>query len=524
MEIKFTGALRNPSHVKIAAVLTVFVMAFAALAFVPADKADAVSSWSELKDAIESGGENVSLDGDIYDDSDDDAIEIKGEGRTVRIDMNGHKIDRQRGNPDAKDGRLFEVSDGARLAISNGTLSGGHGDDGGCMVVKQRCLIELENVSITNCYSDDDGGAVWLQFSEIAVTGGSFTNNACNDNGGVFYGEEDAGIYIDGATFSDNFADDDASVVYSNKSYYEIKASQFNNNHAEGNGGVIYADKEGDVMIEEHGHSYITNSVFTGNHADKNGGAIYFHKSYAYVYESTFDGNYCATYGGAIYAEESELWFNVGKSTGEFEPVVFKNNNAPDSGGSLALFDTKCELCITVHENNHANACGGAIYISDDSDVTITNATFTGNNVLMDGGAVLVGEEGSKVTIAGKIVVKDNKAERNGPNVFIRSGNKLICNKLEDGSTIGVVLADGEDKFTERFGENNPGVDPAKIFFSDNSSYYVGNDNGDARMYKSGTGGDMSDNTIWIIIGIIAAVIVIAAIIYVMKTRKTNSA
>jgi len=199
------------------------------------------------------------------------------------------------------------------------------------------------------------------------------------------------------------------------------------------------------------------------------------------------------------------------------------NNNAPDSGGSLALFDTKCELCITVHENNHANACGGGMYIEDDSDVTITNATFTGNNVLMDGGALLVGPD-AKVTIGGKIVIKDNKSERNGPNVFIRPDNKLTCNKLEDGSTIGVVLADGDAKFTERFGENNPGVDPAKIFFSDNSSYYVGNDNGDARMYKSGTGGDMSDNTIWIIIGIIAAVIVIAAIIYVMKTRKTNSA
>jgi uncharacterized membrane protein len=43
-------------------------------------------------------------------------------------------------------------------------------------------------------------------------------------------------------------------------------------------------------------------------------------------------------------------------------------------------------------------------------------------------------------------------------------------------------------------------------------------------MYKSGTSGDMSDNMIWIIVGVIAAIIVVAVIVYVLKTRKSNLA
>jgi len=520
-----SSIMRSSFRVKFLAVLTVLAMAFAALAFCPADTSDAdnyirVYSWDDMKKTIESApsGKTIIVDTDFTDHSGDDNIYI--DGKELYIDLDGHWIDRARGTPDGDDGRLFKISGNSEVYIGNGTLKGGHGDDAGCILVKGGSQLHLQDLTICDNYSSDDGGAIWADDSTITIHNCNFTNNSCNDNGGAIYLEGNSAVHAEDSTFSNNFSDDDGGALYSNECGYNIINCIISKNHAGGNGGAYYADGDNDQDWVS-----FSKTSFSENHADKNGGAIYNNKESIVISSCTFDGNYCATYGGAIYSEGGELDIEY-RSTdpGEVVPTVFKNNNAPDSGGSLALFGTKCEVKDTVHENNHANACGGAIYISDDSDVTITNATFTGNNVLMDGGAVLVGEEGSKVTIAGKIVVKDNKSERNGPNVFIRSGNKLICNKLEDGSTIGVVLADGENKFTERFGENNPGVDPTKTFFSDDQNYYVGNDNGDARMYKSGTGGDMSDNLIWIIVGVIAAILVVAVVVYVMKTRKSNAA
>jgi len=518
---------RGSSRVKFLAVLTVFAMAFAALALCPAGTYDAddgnrVTTWDELKDAINSAasvGDTIVLDSDISDDSKDGAVKIKN--KNITIDLNGHKIDRQRGTPDGKDGRLFEISEVAFVTIKNGTLMGGHGDDGGCIFI-DTAYVQLEDVIVTGNYSSDDGGAIWAKSGQVNIFGGQVTNNSCDGDGGAVYVENSSFFQTRDAKFSGNKAEDDGGFLYADESYYDFMNCDIRENYAVGNGGAICIDG----VIEDEDYHAIGSTVFTENNADKSGGAIYINDGLLLVIACTFDCNWSDDNGGAIYAEDSDMMITskIIRDTGEVVPTVFKGNQAPNSGGAVMFYGGEYELESTVLDRNYANGSGGAVYINNDSDVSFLDATFTANKTLGNGGAILVGGDDNKVVLKGMFTIKDNTSDKQGPNVFIRGDTKLTCDKIEEGSIIGISLDKGDGKFTKDFDKNNPGADPAKIFISNDSNYYVGSDGGEAKMYKSGTSGDMSDNMIWIIVGVIAAIIVVAVIVYVLKTRKSNLA
>jgi len=515
-------------HIGLVAALMAFAMAAAALPaiasdgyYVPVDGIE-VSTWGELRDAIDTDLQSLSvvLTGDIIDNSDSDAIKIKGD-RFISIYMDGHKIDRQRGAYGTYDGRLFEISGaGTRVEFFDGTLAGGHGD-GGCLHIDNANIVELNNVTVTDNFSDGDGGAIYVKHTEIVVNGGKIADNTCHGDGGAIYIKDDSAITIKDAEICGNYARfGSGGAMYVDESAFAIMNCNFHENYCTEDAGAIYVDGDTDFYAITSG---IESTTFTKNHAgddeDCDGGAIYMKDAVMTIDRSTFDGNYCGFNGGAILCEDSDLMI--------YSTTTFKNNNAPDSGGALGLYGGNHLFVDTSYEGNHANSCGGAVYINDEAQVKFSGTTkMTGNSVLMDGGGLLVGADGENtVEIDGVVVIKDNTASRNGPNVFIRAGERLYCGAFGDGSEVWVVMAEGDGEFTYGFGATNPNLDSAKIFHSDDANYYVANDGGEAKLFKSNTGGDMSDNTVWIAIGAIVAVIAVAgALFYVLKVRKSKSA
>ena len=516
--------------VRLAVILCVLAMILPAMAFIPADASNAdddtikVSTWDELKEAIEDGPEemDIILTDNIIDDSDDDAIEIDDK-RIININLNGFKIDRQRGYEDGDDGRLFEIyGEDTRVTISNGTLTGGHGDDGGCIYLDHVRLLRLQNVILTGNYSDGDGGAIYMKDeSLLSFDGGKIFNNVCDGDGGAVYSEGDSFCAIDYSEVYENRAEDGSGgVLYSDDGAYEFYHCNVHDNYCSENGGAVYA--KGVASKSLIADNLIDNSTFSRNHTEKdddcNGGAVYIIKSYLIMYTSTFEDNYCGFDGGAIYAEDCSM--------DVYSPITFRNNNAPDSGGAMRLHGGDYYLGILTFEGNYANNCGGAIYINNDSIVSLWDITMTGNSARLDGGGLLVGADGdNKVDISSQIIIKDNTAKRDGDNVFLREDQVLKCGELNQNSRIGIELAEGKGKITKDFSKNNPDVDPAKIFFSDNSKYYIAldPDSGEAKTYKEGTGGDMSDDnttTIWIAVGVIAAIAAIGAAAYFLVIRK----
>jgi len=141
-----------------------------------------------------------------------------------------------------------------------------------------------------------------------------------------------------------------------------------------------------------------------------------------------------------------------------------------------------------------------------------------------DGGAILVGEKESSITINGSIKASDNTADGAGPNVYFAADSKFIAGNFlnGDGCSIGVVLENQERDFTSGFGDI-PSNDPAKTFKSDDPNYYVAADpdTKEAKTFKSGSGGDMSgDNTLLIVGGVIAVLAIVGIAVCAVKIRK----
>jgi hypothetical protein len=101
------------------------------------------------------------------------------------------------------------------------------------------------------------------------------------------------------------------------------------------------------------------------------------------------------------------------------------------------------------------------------------------------GGGVNVGANGT-LKVSGAPVVTGNVRDGRACNVYLPAGKTItVVGALTDGARIGVTTevkptADSSVVFTSGFGANNPGVDPSTFFVSDDPSYYVALEGGEA--------------------------------------------
>lgn len=87
-----------------------------------------VTTDSELRAAIQTDGANITVMANI--DLSNSTLSIAS-GTTVTIDLGGHTLDRKLTQRGEGGGQVVTVRSGATLNLSNGTLAGGWGGDGG---------------------------------------------------------------------------------------------------------------------------------------------------------------------------------------------------------------------------------------------------------------------------------------------------------------------------------------------------------------------------------------------------------
>lgn len=95
-----------------------------------------VSTDSELREAIKTGGADITVISDIK--LSNSTLEIAA--GTVTIDLGGHTLDRELTKRGEDGGQVFTVRGGATLNLKNGTLKGGWGDDGGGLLNEAKVL------------------------------------------------------------------------------------------------------------------------------------------------------------------------------------------------------------------------------------------------------------------------------------------------------------------------------------------------------------------------------------------------
>ena len=171
-----------------------------------------VSTDWELRNAFIDGA-TVKLANDIA--LSDYTLDVR-EGITLTIDLNGFTLDRGRTSRDYDyGGQVITVRKNATLNLSNGTLTGGWGGDGGGILNEDGGSVNLTNVTITGCTGDDRGGGI-SNHGTMTIDGCTITGNTSKGNGG---GICNLGtLTVDGCTIQNNIAKTEGGGIWTDAS------------------------------------------------------------------------------------------------------------------------------------------------------------------------------------------------------------------------------------------------------------------------------------------------------------------
>lgn len=340
---------------------------------------------------------------DITDD-----VEIRGNG--ISIDGNGET-------------RIFRVSDGVTLGLSDLTLTGGDAKtgwfgirDGGAIYGDDDVTLNLTDVNLLGNRAFDDGGAIALDDrATISITGGTISGNEARvGDGGAIFADDDATIALDGVSVSGNSTRDDGGFIFADdRLTLNITDSVIANNEAGDDGGAVFAD--------DHLNLSLSDSSLSNNTARDNGGALWGDDQARVVAENTIiDGNQVLRNdGGALYLDDYAM--------------------IDITGGSIA--------------NNAARDDGGAVFVDDLAMLNFTNTEISGNISLRGDGGAISGDDRVEVSVTGSVL--DGNSSRRDDGGFVNLDDRAIVfiddtnvtnNSARDRG--GVIIVDDRSDIT----------------------------------------------------------------------------
>ena len=266
-------------------------------------------------------------------------VTIDGAGQAVVFDGN-----------DAT--RLFEIADGARLALNNLTLQHARvNPDFGGAIINNGGGLEVTAVT----FSGNDairGGAIYNDGGTVEVNTSSFSGNEASLGGAIY---NIGMLSVARSSFSANIVFIGGGI-YNQTGTLTVTQSSFTDNNAFNAGG-----------IQNVGTAQITASTFSGNHVDRNGGAIYNNGTLTLT-NSTLSGNSAESAGGALY--------NDGAGTGlaTVQNSTLSGNSANFNGGAIWSNNGTVNLAATILANSttppSGGNCAGTAFVSQGENLS----------------------------------------------------------------------------------------------------------------------------------------------------------
>ena len=162
-----------------------------------------VTTETELIAAVQTNNAQIQFANDISTSS---LLEIKN-SRTITIDMNGFTLDR---GCTSRGSQVIVVRTGSTLNLSNGTLTGGWGGNGGALDIETGTTVNLTDVIVTGNYADDRGGGIsnsgTLTMTDCVLSNNISRDNVENKGGGGLFNYANCTATLTNVTISDNLA------------------------------------------------------------------------------------------------------------------------------------------------------------------------------------------------------------------------------------------------------------------------------------------------------------------------------
>ncbi|MBR6153507.1 MAG: hypothetical protein IKQ43_03620, partial [Treponema sp.] len=253
---------------------------------------DAITSWSELKNAISAHDETdtpltLQISGILEANS---YIEVTGNVSIVAADSSGAAIHRS----SSFRSNMFSVS-GSNASLTLGTnqlpLTLDGKTQGGSQPTASNPLISVTsggtvyiNNAVTlqnNKNSSRAGGAISLTDSTLWMSGGSIKDNTCsstsNGNGGGGVYLKNSSMTFSGGTISGNTAEKDGGGIYAtnNSSITMSGNATISDNTSNSNIANTNDNGGGGIYLNNSSLNMISNAKIIGNTTNARGGGIY---------------------------------------------------------------------------------------------------------------------------------------------------------------------------------------------------------------------------------------------------------
>ena len=318
--------------------------------------------------------------------------------------------------------------------------------------------VNIKGGEFTNNHSNEKSGGVIRSGSNavVNISGGTFENNSAEKTGGVIqaYGK----VNISGGTFKNNKASSGGAVYSSGE--LSISNTTFEKNEAKW-GGAVFASKEltlSESTFNENtttsaggalylqGGAEIQNSKFTSNSTIYSGGAIYANSNDVSIKNNKFTNN-TARDGGALHITGVE---------GTVEGNTFEENFAERFSSAFHLKDSSVSITSNTFKNNGKNedkvtSAGTLMVVSvkDNGSIEANGNTFENNTAGLGGAAVV---QAGTVDFNGFSFNKNKAAEYGGAMYITRNATVNITNS----KFIGNSAKRGGAIVTEKFSQANP--------------------------------------------------------------------
>ena len=206
-----------------------------------------VTTEAELIAAVQTNGANIRLDDNISTTS---LLEIK-DSKTITIDLKGFTLDR---GCTSRGSQVIVVRTGSTLNLSNGTLTGGWGGNGGALDIETNTTVNLTDVIISGNKADDRGGGISNK-GTLTMTGGSITNNTSNDGadpkgGGGLFNYNGASATLTNVTITGNEVKVTGGGGLCNYGTMTLDGCTITGNSCQMNGGGIWTAANATLNIQ----------------------------------------------------------------------------------------------------------------------------------------------------------------------------------------------------------------------------------------------------------------------------------
>ena len=292
-----------------------------------------------------------------------------------KLIVNGGEFKNNESQYNRTGGGVIFNEEGAETIINGGTFEGNKAAGYGGAIINYGKLTVNNGTFKGNQASN--GGAVCslADNNELIVNGGTFENNRSTGTlGGAIVADNK--VTINNASFYENISNKGGAIFVRNSKNASIKNNTLNNNTAKFGGTLFINNVEGTIE----------GNTFEENFADGFSSAFHLKNSSVSITSNTFKNN--GKNEGKVTSAGTFMVESV-KNNGVIEANgnTFENNTA-DLGGAAVVQAGTVDFNGCSFNKNNAAEYGGAMYITKNATVNITNSKFVGNSAKR-GGAIV---------------------------------------------------------------------------------------------------------------------------------------